>query len=58
MPPRTGLYARFKQRWNDYRAIVNQMLVLSRGNRKAEALAIYGGSSRTAYDAASDTLGN
>lgn len=51
------LYDRFKTHWNDYRRIVNQMLVLSRGNRKAEALAIYGGASRVAYNAASDTLG-
>ena len=51
------LYSRFKERWNDYRTIVNQMLVLSRTNRKPEALAIYGGTSRAAYDAASDTLG-
>ena len=51
------LYGRFKQRWNDYRAIVNQIVVLSRTGRKAEALAIYGGASRAAYDAASDTLG-
>ena len=51
------LYGRFKQHWNDYRTIVNQLVVLSRGNRKAEALAMYGGTSRTAYDAASDTLG-
>jgi signal transduction histidine kinase len=51
------LYARFKQRWNDYRAIVNQIVVLSRGNGKAEALAMYRGTSRAAYDAASDTLG-
>ena len=51
------LYGRFKEHWNDYRTIVNQMLVLSRTNRKAEALAIYGGTSRAAYDAASDTLG-
>ncbi len=50
------LYRRFVARWNDYRAIVNQILALSRSN-KAEALAIYGGSSRTAYNAASDTLG-
>ncbi|MGC2413519.1 MAG: MCP four helix bundle domain-containing protein, partial [Stellaceae bacterium] len=28
------LYGRFKERWNDYRTIVNQMLVLSRTNRK------------------------
>jgi two-component system, OmpR family, sensor kinase len=52
-----NLYALFKQRWNDYRTIVNQIVVLSRTNRKAEALAIYAGRSRTAYDAASDTLG-
>jgi signal transduction histidine kinase len=51
------LYDRFKARWNDYRKIVNQMLVLSRGNRKAEAIAIYSGASRSAYNAASDTLG-
>ena len=52
-----ALYQQFKQHWTDYRAIVNQMLVLWRGNRKDEALQIYGGSSRTAYNAASDTLG-
>ena len=51
------LYAHFKQRWNDYRAVVNQIAALSRANRKAEALAIYGSTSRAAYDAASDTLG-
>jgi two-component system, OmpR family, sensor kinase len=51
-----GLYARFKQRWNEYREIVNRMLVLSRGERKAEAQAIYAGPSRAAYEAASDTL--
>jgi len=51
------LYGRFKERWNDYRTVVNQMLVLSRTNRKAEALAVYSGPSRAAYGAASDTLG-
>ena len=51
-----GLYAQFKQRWNEYREIVNRMLVLSRGDRKAEAQAVYAGSSRAAYEAASDTL--
>ncbi|HML08757.1 MAG TPA: ATP-binding protein [Xanthobacteraceae bacterium] len=50
-------YNRFKQHWNDYREIVNRMLVFSRTNRKAEALAIYAGTSRAAYDAASDALG-
>ncbi len=51
------LYGRVKAHWNDYRKIVNQILVLSRTNRKSEALAIYRSTSRAAYDAASDTLG-
>jgi signal transduction histidine kinase len=51
------LYERFSARWNDYRSIVNQMLVLARSNRRDTALQIYGSSSRTAYNAASDTLG-
>jgi two-component system, OmpR family, sensor kinase len=50
------LYDLFKARWNDYRGIVNHMLVLSRDDRKAEAIAIYRSTSRTAYNAASDTL--
>jgi two-component system, OmpR family, sensor kinase len=52
-----GLYDQFKAHWTDYRAIVNQMLALSHSDRKADALAIYGGTSRVAYNAASDTLG-
>jgi two-component system, OmpR family, sensor kinase len=51
------LYARFKQHWNHYRAIVNHILALSRAGHEAEAITIYGSSSRAAYDAASDTLG-
>ena len=51
------LYHRFTVRWTAYRAIVNQMLELSRTGQKSAALAIYNGSSRTAYNAASDTLG-
>jgi two-component system, OmpR family, sensor kinase len=51
------LYGRFKERWTEYRAIVNQMLGLSRGNRKADAVVVYGGTSRVSYNAASDTLG-
>jgi two-component system OmpR family sensor kinase len=51
------LYSQFKTHWTAYRAIVNQMLALSRSNRKADAIAVYGGTSRVAYDAASDTLG-
>lgn len=51
------LYRTFTARWSDYRAIVNRMLGLSRADHRADALAIYGGASRTAYNAASDTLG-
>jgi two-component system OmpR family sensor kinase len=51
------LYVQFKARWTDYRSVVNQMLVLSGINRKGDALQMYGSSSRTAYNAASDTLG-
>jgi signal transduction histidine kinase len=53
----TDLYAAFKAHWTNYRAIVNQILELSRTNHKAEAQAIYAGASRAAYDAASETLG-
>jgi len=53
----SGLYESFKEHWSKYRTIVNQILALSRANRKAEAQEIYSGASRSAYDAASDTLG-
>jgi two-component system OmpR family sensor kinase len=51
------LYAVFKQHWNEYRTLVNQITALSRTNRKTDAQALYGGVSRAAYEAASDTLG-
>lgn len=57
-PAEERRYEQFKTRWTDYRAIVNRMLALSRTGRKTEALAIYTGASRSAYDAASDTLGH
>jgi signal transduction histidine kinase len=56
-PAETELYNLFKARWEDYREIVNRMLALSRSNRKDDARKIYGGSSRAAYTAASDILG-
>jgi two-component system OmpR family sensor kinase len=52
----TELYNQFKAHWREYRKIVDQMLVLSRSGRKAEALSMYGTSSRAPYDAASDAL--
>jgi len=51
------LYAQFNQKWARYRTVVEQVLALSRANRKVEANALYMSTSRTAYDAASDTLG-
>jgi signal transduction histidine kinase len=51
------LYAQFTEGWNDYRRIVNQMLALSRSDRKTEALRMYRVDSRAAYNGASDTLG-
>jgi two-component system, OmpR family, sensor kinase len=51
------LYAVFKQHWNEYRTLVNLITALSRTNRKTDAQALYGGVSRAAYEAASDTLG-
>jgi two-component system, OmpR family, sensor kinase len=52
----TELYNQFKAHWREYREIVDQMLVLSRSGRKAEALSMYGTASRAPYDAASDAL--
>src|SRR6266849_9588112 len=52
-----AFYVQFRERWNDYRKVVNQMLELSRTGRKAEAVAAYMTTSHTAYNAASDALG-
>jgi two-component system, OmpR family, sensor kinase len=53
----TTLYAAFAAKWEAYRVLADQVLALSHADRTAEAKAIYMTSSRTAYDAASDTLG-
>jgi two-component system, OmpR family, sensor kinase len=52
-----NLYARFKENWTNYRTGVDHVLALSHANRKADANALYLSTSRSAYDAASDTLG-
>jgi signal transduction histidine kinase len=52
-----ALYTRFRGRWTDYRAVVNQMLELSRSGRKADAVSAYRTTSLLAYNAASDALG-
>jgi two-component system, OmpR family, sensor kinase len=51
------LYARFKEQWSRYRGAVDEVLALSHANRKAEANVLFMSMSRSAYDAASDTLG-
>ncbi len=52
-----ALYTGFRERWNEYRAVVNQMLELSRSGRKDDAISAYMTTSRLAYNAASDALG-
>jgi two-component system, OmpR family, sensor kinase len=52
-----ALYARFRERWTEYRTVVNEMLELSRSGRRAEAVSAYMTTSRLAYNTASDTLG-
>src|SRR5579871_2375256 len=56
-PEERALYGVFRERWNDYRAVVNQMLELSRSGRKSEAISAYMTTSHIAYNAASDALG-
>ncbi|MGC1778600.1 MAG: ATP-binding protein [Xanthobacteraceae bacterium] len=51
------LYEQFKADWNAYRGIVNGMLEQAGAGQRDAALRIYGTSSRAAYNAASDTLG-
>jgi signal transduction histidine kinase len=53
----SGLYAQFKDKWREYRAIADQVLALSHDNRKSDATAMYLSGSQAAYDAASDALG-
>jgi two-component system, OmpR family, sensor kinase len=56
-PDEAGLYNQFRESWHDYRNIVNQVLELSRKDRKAEAISLYMTNSRWAYNEASDALG-
>ncbi len=53
----TALYARFKSLWTAYRQGVDHVLALAHDGRRAEATAAYLTTSRSAYDEASDTLG-
>ncbi len=52
------LYSNFLGKWNNYLKFVDQEKLLDRSGRKAEAIVMYMTTSQTAYDAASDMLGN
>jgi two-component system, OmpR family, sensor kinase len=56
-PEERAMYARFRDRWSEYRAVVNRLLEMIRTGRKDEAVMVYMTTSRTAYNAASDALG-
>jgi signal transduction histidine kinase len=56
-PDQLATYRLFREDWNEYRKIVNQMLELMRQGRKLDAVAMYTTTSRRAYDIASDELG-
>jgi signal transduction histidine kinase len=52
-----SLYADFVAHWNAYRQIAARVLDLASAGRQADAVTLYRGESRMAYDAASDSLG-
>jgi signal transduction histidine kinase len=56
-PGESRLYEQFKARWNDYRNLVGQVVQLLPTDRRREAITLYSTTSQSAYDAASDTLG-
>jgi len=53
----TRIYDQFRTQWSDYRGIVNQIVHLLPTDRRGEAVTLYSTTSQSAYDAASDTLG-
>ncbi len=55
-PAETDRYADFSAKWYAYRMLADQVIALSRANRKPDASTIYMTISRRAYDAASDAL--
>ncbi len=56
-PDDAGFYTQFRERWHEYRRIVNRVLELSRTDHKPEAIALYMTGSRSTYNLASDALG-
>jgi two-component system OmpR family sensor kinase len=52
-----ALYEQFTHKWDEYRNVVRKVEVLSLGSERASAIGLFKTNSKTAYDAASDTLG-
>jgi two-component system, OmpR family, sensor kinase len=55
-PEISSLYAQFKQKWTEYRAIVDRVLQLYTAGRISEAVDLYRTTSQSTYNAASDSL--
>jgi two-component system OmpR family sensor kinase len=53
----SALYARFRTSWTDYRAVVDRVMALAATDERARAVPLYQTTSRSAYDNASDILG-
>jgi signal transduction histidine kinase len=56
-PTESRLWMEFSRNWDAYRKVAAQVIAMSAENRKAAGEALYLTTSRTAYAAASDTLG-
>ena len=50
-------YNLFRERWNEYRNIVNQMIEVTRSGQKSDAITTYRTTSRQSYNRAIDALG-
>jgi signal transduction histidine kinase len=55
-PDKQIIYAQFASAWNNYRQIAGRVRELLRGGERAAAIELYNSDSKSAYDAASDTL--
>ena len=52
-----GLYMKFRNQWSAYRSLADQVFAATSEVERQQATGIYMTTSRSAYDAASDTLG-
>jgi two-component system OmpR family sensor kinase len=56
-PDISSQYALFKQKWLEYRVVVDRVLELNAAGQRSEAIDLYRTTSQSTYDAASDALG-